>query len=220
MKIRTGFISNSSSTSFSLEATVEGFLPAYPTGLDKKFKKEFSDWRINAAYSSAVCASFEIIRNLENNEPGYKYDLELLNCVYTPDTAEDQPTPFFKVMNVSLSVFLTDLTTSQVYMLPGHVAKVLKKIIKTFAIDDQYQIEQCLPIELIYSQVPFNPQGDGWNGGDPMGNYAYTVDLRRCETKTGRISLIGDGKIEFRLQSSFARQIGELRDESEDIIYF
>jgi len=221
MKIRTGFVSNSSSTSFSLEAIVEGFLPAYSKDLSKKFHDGFEGWHTNGAHSSHITAAFDI--TTDEGKEGFRYDLELMDCcVYTDNSPDEHHSiPYVEVLGIKLNVLLIDVSTTERYILPSHVADILKKIRRTYAVDDQYQIgPEPFPIELIYTQTPFNPVGDGWNGGDPMGQYAYTVDLRRCETKTGRITLTDNGQIEFRLQKSFAKKIGGLRDESEDIIHF
>lgn len=199
MKIKSDFVTNSSSTSFILDIKCSGFLPQIlPASRNQAIGAE--------EYKSLGERTKKFIHKLFPNEQfddcftGSGYAHVTMDSEYGDERELDTPLSIV-INNYWDRISEDDETLEQksiidIHMKPQlinhnspaelYVIKILKNIIKISGI-------KVLFSSFYYCASPKQTGSGGWNGGDPMGKYQTTPELMLNETRCGMI-VIKDNK--------------------------
>jgi len=181
MKIKTDFITNSSSTSYTIIGTVTGHLP--PIGDLKKLENFFDNKdESNKSFVYDNYVSLYETTNEEEDVYGHKTIITL-----------DNTTRWVNTNNVTGKDNYHSICAFQIFVSNGHhwdfpTLKIIMDILNR--LDSILQIPNLNAI-LNYSAMPVEVSGDGWDGGDPncgpQCEYAWTKDLYENESQMGII---------------------------------
>jgi len=190
MKIKTSFVTNSSSTSFMLASEFEcAFRAKYNEEIASKFKL------------FPMLSKFKIKSNIYFIEG--ERDIPLDPDDGTPQLLKDcnEHTPLTHILKIKIYVrWGRDRNENDVVLLsidiqnPASVKERDKsnKIISTMIAKEIKKILNCkLKTKAFYHQYISKFCGDGWDGGDPMGVYAFIMDAKKNETFVKTIYLVG-----------------------------
>lgn len=201
MKIRNGFVTNSSSTSYILHSVTSGKLPQLDIGkIDKCVKKmKGYETRYCNGYYIAVRKEIESEYNDANNK-GY------IEFVFS-NIAEPLDTDNFSIFTEgTIYIRSSELWEKHEMFCINSVKEVLNGIKEAIP-------ENCL-LSFNFIQTPIDEIGDGWNGGDTEGNpYSFIHDLYKNETKHGYVTML-NGKINFEI-TNIGKEINILQHASE-----
>jgi hypothetical protein len=196
MKIKADFVTNSSSTCFVLQ--YDCYLkPIFHNEIDcKETLVKVIDSDIEGVNSTeldvysndySACMSAKIFDINEDKENTGEIEVDILNI-------EDYDEKIDDVRN-SLSLYLK-ATSPLINNDPKDVyhtifVNILNKVFGEINED----------LEFIFHQFPSVMTGDGWDGGDPMGQYSRRYDLFKDLTKTGKL-IRKDGQWTLKLKNS------------------
>ena len=195
MKIKTDFVTNSSSTCYVMSAIVSGSF----TLLSKTFEG-LAEHYPNQEFVYKDYVHIKIDGSMEkayhDSEPEYDIDLVLDNEVqYDKDNNERFLTLF--------KLFINLLNPYQ-YEMEDRVKEFLETLLFK-------QLNQTMiPSQLTYFAWPSDVYGDGWDGGDnssgPCHEYEYKHQVYQGESKLGIFSI---------LNSNIVAEIGGIRDQMQ-----
>jgi len=199
MKIKTDFVTNSSSTSYVLYSIVSGKLNRL-SGNYSRLKKIYKNQKF--IYDHYAYISVEDEKDPGNpyyasDEKSYKFQI-ILKDSYTYDEQKqrEHQVTLFTMYMYNMNPYNFD----QIELTQEIIEKLLFKDLK----------ENIPPSQLIYVACPSDIDGDGWDGGDPSGpsiDYTYRYELYAAESKMGIFTImnnklipeIGDIKNQFSL---------------------
>ena len=189
MKSRTGFVSNSSSCSFIIESQAKVHLPA------------MHGQHINRIVQAVEGINFGIVSNTYTS--GYFQDKdeneEKHVSVATVVGYENNETPL-TVVTISLK---KEVSKKDDIDLIEETRRIYTAIVNCLFDDDEgYLNLKNKEGVLYYSQTAQSSGDGGWDGGDPGGDYNWSRDLLREQTKAGTITLKGRG-IRIDIKSPF-----------------
>jgi len=193
MKYKSSEVTNSSSTSFVISAYASGFVMGIPH--DDLFM-----W-VEKFWPTAIPKSFLSIGTEE-------ITVELLIENFDEDWPDNDGVVLVNLTKATRRVGSTlskiEPVTQVIMQATGPVTIRAKQKITFNKLRNLYTqvCEHCLvgdgEGELYYSQQPVDFSGDGWDGGDPMGDYAYTDDCKVAESILTKIICVKrDGVIKM-----------------------
>jgi hypothetical protein len=183
MKIKIDFITNSSSACFILRyvsalkptdvknkpSLVEMVRSSENKFINKRGKTKFED------YEDYV--SIELFDGIDGVDFSYlpnegKFDFNLYLTSYTTEENKE-----VNILNGDLRLSSILLNEDPENFYSDKIISILKDSFKNIEGD----------LEFSYSQFPFDVIGDGWDGGDPMGQYLTKYELFTNQDKVGKI---------------------------------
>ncbi len=175
MKIKIDFITNSSSTSFTLSSVLTGYLP------DAKYEDIKKFFPKGEGYIREDYAHIWWETNDDYDNKGMKHSIYLTReAIY--DNVSQEASRYRTIVEIKIDNFYINNEEG-------------RKLNAQLSVE---YLEKLLPIipnantHLLYFQYPSDMGDGGWNGGDPMGMYTSTPDCFRNETKTGTIYIINN----------------------------
>ena len=184
MKIKNDFITNSSSTSFVLQYNCHLKEKIVKKEIDcqKSLESVFEIYCNNPHshidhYSSAQSASLlgaYLINEDDENDTHGTLEIELINSE-TYMTKSDKISKTV-LLNLAANSLVENSNSGEVYT--NTLMNILDEALK--------DVEGNL--EVLFHQFPSEVLGDGWDTGDPMGQYTTKYELFKKETKLGRMT--------------------------------
>jgi hypothetical protein len=189
MKIKSDFITNSSSTCFFLQYNISLKEKAGKTDIKKieeNLKEIVNKYKVLDENPEVHCYSSSCYLNdfvyLKDEESGY-------------DTDEPENLPRITIGIEQGQLYNEKLDETQDSLLMNITARtgLLNSDPKDLYINKLVEIlHDCLKdvpgtVSLFFSQIPTDICGDGWNTGDPMGQYSTTYELFTKQTNIGKI---------------------------------
>ncbi len=187
MKIKMDFVTNSSSTCFFLEYHISLREKACKIDIEtikKNFENIVNKYKILDEKPEVHCYSSSCYLN------NFVF---LKDENFEEDRSENHPKVTIAIEQGQIYDDKTDDTKDSVLMDITAKTGLLNSDPKSLYIDKLIEImNECLKnvsgnLELFFSQTPVDICGDGWNTGDPMGEYTTIYELLTKQTKIGKI---------------------------------
>ena len=184
MKIRGDFVTNSSSCAFTILSAISGKIPIIHPNYKEVIRDLFPDMiEPQTQYSIwDKSAYFAFSQGKEEDANEVTADVSINN---TRDYTWDGKNLVDLGGVTCLDISVSNKSNSEIELSLDIPISILERLLtlRRYPIDNAF---------LTYSAMPIDPHGAGWNGGDPMGPYAFTVDLFLNETKSGLIHIVGN----------------------------
>ena len=179
MRIKQDFVTNSSSTSFILHGKVYGRmsrvddLNKVSENLNADSTKGGDNWKV----------IIMDIKDPTNNGDSGEVRVSITNSYIFPETEKEKEIPC-SFLEIALKTYLITHRQGKESPIKELTKKILEEILKTIPKKDLKNSTG----EFSYLQFP-ELFGDGWDTGDPMGEYSFSMDCFLNETAVGKISL-------------------------------
>lgn len=180
MKIKTDFVTNSSSTCYMLKSNVSGQLPRL-SGNYEKLKEFWKDQQFLYRNYAHILTTASIEDAHDNLEPVYGIDLTINDIEY------------YDANDVSHLRTIFNLKMQLLNPYYYNIVEINKKFIEKILFEQLP--ERIVASQLMYFSYPTEITGDGWDGGDSQGpstEYIYTYDLYAAKTKMGILSIVNN----------------------------
>jgi len=180
MKIKTDFVTNSSSTCYVMSAVVAGDLPALSGNYEKlgEFYKDSDHTFLYKHYAHIVLDKQDDI-DIHQATASFNYDLQLNNVNDYDANDIEIPKTIFHLKLELFNPYWNSIENIAKEFIENLLFKQLKETVR--------------PTQLMYFTFPSNISGDGWDNGDPQGpSHQFTTkyDLYKSETKMGIFTIM------------------------------
>lgn len=201
MKIRNGFVTNSSSTSYILRSVTSGKLPNFDIKKICECVEKMNGYNIRYSNSGFISVIKELKSDIDEKKGCIEFEFY--------DVTYEENNNFESFVEGTIYVRSNEVWDKHEMICINYTKEVLNGI--KSAIPKDYLLS------FIFIQTPIEELGDGWSGGDTEGNpYMYIHDLYQTETKHGYITML-NGKIDFEI-TSIGKEISILQHASELIM--
>jgi len=189
MKIKSDFVTNSSSTCYVLTSIVSGHLPRL-SGEYLLLKEFYEDQdHLYKGYAHVTIKNGPGDINYFESEPVYDMDLFMNDGRIYDENSNEKSITYFQLRLLNHTPYQFEQTKLVTDVIERILFKELKENIK--------------PSQMMYFAYPSDVWGDGWDGGDPQGpsnEHINIHDLNKAETKMG-ILTIANSKVVAELQT-------------------
>lgn len=179
MKIKTDFVTNSSSTCYVLSSIVSGMINPPLSGEYEKLKQFYENQEFLYKEYCNLIIEGDIEDIYGASDPAYNMDLQMNDSRYYD---EDDNERFVTFLQAKI-----DLLNPWDYKMENVVKDILEKLLFK-------QLKETITAsQLSYLSYPSSVSGDGWDDGDPQGpshEYTYRHELHKHETKLGIFTIV------------------------------
>ena len=179
MKIKTDFVTNSSSTCYVLSAIITAHLPCLSKGfgiLNKFYPHQAFLYKDYAH----IVIKVDPEDAYEQSKPLHDINLNMVNSTkYNQENDTDEKITYFELMIDLYNPYWNGMEI------------VVKEFLENLFFK---QLKEKIPAsQLMYFCFPSSIHGDGWDGGDPQGpehSISYKHDLFKAKTNMGILTIM------------------------------